>query len=106
MSKITLSLLAIMLSILPASAATRAVNTSGNDIFWIVLTIALTLFFAMRGMESGLLRNPVYLIALLVILILIYILFQAFSMVFGIGEAIDSQILNTANGLTNLTRLL
>ena len=96
--------LILLMFISSASAATptKGVNASGDNLFWILLTIALTLFLALRGMLRLLLTNPAMLILFIGGLVVIYIIFTAISIVYGIGDWMDNAVQGTVNVITNI----
>lgn len=86
----------------PAYAATRTAEStgggvSGEAVYWIILTVVLTLLFTMRGMIASLFANPIMVLCLIGLIVLSYILWKAIEIAYGIDSAIDSAISNTAD---------
>ncbi len=103
MSKIILYVISIMSIIGNASASTaKGVDIGGDTVFWILLTIGLTILFAMRGILKAVMFSPIICIALIISLIGLYILFSAIGIVLGIEDSINNSIQSTVNVLTNL----
>ena len=98
-------LVLIMLAFIGSAGAatpTKGVNAGGDNLFWRLLTIGLTLVFALRGMLKLLLTNPVVLILFVVALVVIYIIFTAISIVYGVGDWMDNSVQNTVNFITSM----
>ncbi|MDD3840113.1 MAG: hypothetical protein PHP06_06010 [Clostridia bacterium] len=97
-----LSLLLVLVIFIPPvyAATTKSVDgggASGDTVYWIILTVALTIIFAMRGVLASLLHNPIFIIGLTIIVILSYMFWKAIEITYGVGSAVDTQIENIAN---------
>lgn len=92
-----LFLVAVLSTAATATATAKGVNAGGDNLFWIVITIGLTLLFAMKGMLRALMTNPLMLLLLIAGLVVAYILFSALTIVYGVGDLIDSGIQKTVD---------
>ena len=96
-----LSFITILMLSYTASAQVD-VSKSNDNLYLTILAVVLTLILAFHGMIRVLLSNPIMVIFLGIGLILVYILFSAIMVAFGIGEWIDSSIQSTANTISTL----
>lgn len=97
-----LILLAGLIMIEIVAATTKGVNAGGDNLFWILATIGLTILFAMRPILKILITNPIAWVILDIILIFAYIIFSAISIVYGVGDYIDTSIQNTADMISTI----
>jgi len=96
-----LSFITILMLSCTASAQVE-VSKSNDNLYLTILAVVLTLLLALHGMMKILLSNPFMIILLGVGLIVVYILFSAIMVAFGIGEWIDSSIQGVAETITIL----
>ena len=67
------------------------VNLSGYVMFWILLTIILTIMI-LKGTMQILIVNPLLLMGFIFSLVVVYIVFSAGMILFGVADVIDSSI--------------
>jgi len=96
-----LSFIVILMLSTVASAQGEIVKNNDN-LYLTLLAVVLTLLFALHGMMRTLLSNPVYIVMLGFVLIIVYILFSAVMIAFGIDEYIDNSILSTVDIIKRL----
>ncbi len=108
----TLLMIILVLSSLLIGSAYAATSTertgagatgSGETVYWIALSIVLTLILS-RKLITSLLSNPLAVLAFIAIIVFSYILWKAIEIVTGVDTAIDGAISNTADSINNLLR--
>jgi len=77
------------------------VNLSGYVMFWILLTIILTTMI-LRGTMQILIVNPLLLIGFIFSLVVVYIVFSAIMILFGVADVIDNSIQGIVNIVTSM----